>query len=100
MDPLKLEKRIAKLEREVSFVKAQGLSIDEQNVLLNQENASFFKKRSTVLIWVLILIQFVFVFYLFFQIEFNDKNNKNFQGLENQDKNSSVPKRNQPFQLP
>lgn len=92
-----LEERITKLEREVTFVKAQGLSRDEQEVLLDQHASSRYKNRSIKLIWTMLGVQFLFIFYLYYKSElFAFK----VQKLENQAEDKSAPVRNQPFKLP
>ena len=82
-------------------MKAQGLSKDEQDVLLNQESASFFKIHSNKLVWLIILIQFFLIIYLIVKVEiFNQNAGSRSQDIENQAEGISIPKRDQPFQLP
>lgn len=97
----KTEQRLAKLERELAFVKAQGLTKDEQEVLLNQESAPFFKNHSNKLVWLIILIQFFLIIYLIMKMEDLNQNFKSSsQDIENQAEGISIPKRDQPFILP
>lgn len=101
MNPSKLEQRIAKLEREITFVKAQGLSRDEQEVLLQEEGSAFIKNPSIFKLWVVIALQFGLIFYLFYKSEIEGvQSTETTQSTEIQSKDILSPKRNQPFMLP
>jgi hypothetical protein len=95
-----IEARVAQLERELAFLKSQGLTRDEQDSLLGSTGGDVLS-RSEKWLWVLMLLQWGVIFSLAILIFFWGKST-GAPSLDVKEKalEAELPEKGKPFLLP